>query len=143
MEAKKVKAELQKHEAAVVKALNAILVGKAAANVSTWGETELVLGENINIVGLRFDEEVSHTINSYMLGYSMEDGVCCDIFIGKPEMPYDPAKWLFFTFKYDQTIEEGSHVAAYNPETKRLDILYGTYSNPENWWIEKSTWLCK
>ena len=155
MQAKKVKAELQKHEAAIVKALNRIMAGKTATDImfSSDPEIDFVFGENINITGLRFcgaeegypswEEYANDTINCNMLGYSMEDGNCYNMFKGEPVMYYDPAKWFFFMFNYDQEIEEPSHVAAFNPETQKLDILHINYSAPENWWVEKSTWLTK
>ena len=158
MEAKKVKAELQKHEAAVVKALNRILEGKTATDIplevlSNDEEIMAVFGENIKVTGLNFcgeeegydpvEEYVNGTINCNMLGYSMEDGGRYNMFTGEPTMWYDPAKWFFFWFNYDREIEEPSHVAAYNPETQKLDILCINYSAPENWFIEKSTWLIR
>ena len=131
------------------------MAGKTATDIMFSSDPEIgfVFGKNINITGLKFCgveendpswvEYVNKTINCNMLGYSMKDGRCYKMFKGEgePVMFYDPAKWFFFMFNYDQKIEEESHVAAYNPERRKLDILHINYSATENWWIEKATWV--
>ena len=151
MEVKKVKAELKRHEVGITKAFNRIMAGKTAQD--SISDDELVFGKNINITGLRFcgaeegypslPEYINGTVNCNMLGYSVKDGGCYNMFSGEPIMYYDPNEWFFFWFNYDQETDEESHLVAFNPETRKLDILHVNYSAPENWWIEKSTWLFK
>ena len=148
MQAKRVKAELQTFEVGITKALNRMLAGKTAQ--TCFQAEEPVIGETINITGIKFqgedegypsiEEYINGTVNCNMLGWSMKNGSCCNM---GERLFYDPAEWFFFWFNYDQEIEEESHMAAYNPETQKLDILHINYSAPENWWIEESTWLIK
>ena len=146
MQAKRVKAELQTFEVGITKALNGMLAGESAE--TRFQREEPVIGETINITGIRFqgedegypsiEEYINDSVNDNMLCWSKKDGNCCTT---DKRLFYDPAKWFFFWFNYDQEIEEPSHVAAYNPETQKLDILFISYSVPETWCVEKSTWL--
>jgi len=152
MQAKRVKAELQTFEVAIVKALNQIMAGKRVEEQVSV--TEWVFGENVRIVGLDFGEKtqpnisaeeyINSTVNHNVLGYSMKDGNCYNgVYSGEKGLRYDPAKWYFFWFNYSQEVEEPTYGAAFNPETGRLDILGMTYTAPDNWWIEESTWLIR
>jgi len=124
----------------VKKVLGAILEGKSISS----GE-EIFSPEDYQIVDFKLlsedakviEEYINGTVNAGFLGYSLENGE--RYAYSRPI--YDVKEWQFYIWEYSPFVEETYHMLAYHPQTGRADLLHMTYTSPDNWFIEKSTFL--
>ncbi len=141
--------ELVKHKDVMAKVLSTILDNV----ILGWeGDEELYL-RDYEIVDFKpfkenckseedYKAHINGTVNANFLGYNVNDG---NVYAMHGKF-YDPDEWEFYVWDYQPNkgvpeIEEPLHIAAYNLKTRRLDILHMTYTAPDNWFVEKSTFL--
>jgi hypothetical protein len=153
MDPKEMRKIFKENEESLSIIFNDILYGLPAE--PDWIDPVPIIGENeLRITGIWFWDEksidenmpewIDKELNETMVIYSVKEKRIMVYSYLKANVKtfYDPKEWFFFEFTYSSDeIQEPVLSGAYNPETKRLDILHMSYSDTNIWSIEKSTWL--
>lgn len=131
----------------IVKILGELLHGKS---LTDWSEENPTL-ETHKIINFRSiddypsselpeeekDDYINGTVNANFIAYSLKNGGR----YAHMGPHYSVNEWKFYIWDYEPHIEEPTHMLAYHPATGRADILHMLYTAPDNWYIEKSTFL--